>query len=110
VNETNTMYVSYNYLIDEFAETKSNDSYKNVLTNDLVRFTFNKNGLHVVHINIQHLLPKLDEIKCHLYDQSSIDSFSMGETFLHSDVDDNSFQIKHFKFERRDLLQKVAGS
>jgi len=80
------------------------------LNDDKVRFTFNENGLHVVHINIQHLLPNLDEIyKCHLSNQSLIDIFGMVETFLHSDVDDNSLRIKHFKFERSDRLQKRGG-
>ena len=97
LNETKKN-VCYNNNISESAETKGKDIDKNALNNDKARFTlnFNENGLHVVHINIQHLLPKLDEIKCHLSNQSPIDIFGMVETFLHSDVDDNSLRVKHF--------------
>jgi len=90
LNETKKNYVCYNNNISESAETKGKYIDKNALNNDKARFTFNENGLHVVHINIQHLLPKLDEIKCHLSNQSPIDIFGMVETFLHSDVESRS--------------------
>jgi len=72
--------------------------------NNKLTFDFKGKGLHVAYVNIQHLLPKLDEITCKLTENTLVDIFGMVETFLHSDVADNTLRIKHFKIERKRFL------
>ena len=77
--------------------------------NNKLNFEFKGNGLHVAYVNIQHLLPKLDEITCKLAENNSVDIFGMVETFLHNDVADNTLRITNFNIERNDRLHKRGG-
>ena len=52
---------------------------------------FSKKGLHIVSLNIQHFLPKLDEIKYVLLSEKcNVDVIGFCETFLNENLSDVS--------------------
>ena len=55
------------------------------------------------------MLPKLDELKCHLSQTSSPKILGLCETFLHDNIKNNELQIKNYKFERKDRKVKKGG-
>jgi hypothetical protein len=74
-----------------------------------MNFGFSGTGLTIANLNIQHLLPKLDELKCHLSQTSSPKILGLCETFLHDNIKNNELQIKNYKFERKDRKVKKGG-
>ena len=52
---------------------------------------FNSKGLHICHLNVHYLYPKLDEIKILLHEQNNMDIFCLGETFLNDQYSDSEF-------------------
>ena len=77
--------------------------------NENNEFGFSGTGLTIANLNIQHLLPKLDELKCHLSQTSSPKILGLCETFLHDNIKNNELQIKNYKFERKDRKVKKRG-
>ena len=71
--------------------------------------SYSKKGLHVAHINIQHILNKLDEIKYHLSQLNSSHILGLCETFLTDKVENNALFINNFTFERKDRVGKGGG-
>ena len=73
--------------------------------------TFNliTKGLHIGYLNIQHLFPKVDEIKFILNEANSLDIFGLAETFLTEKVENINLNIDGFVFERRDRVGKLGG-
>ena len=65
----------------------------NVTTSDIESNWLNNKGLHICHLYIQYLYPKLDEIKILLYNQPNIDIFCLCETFLHNEFSDEELRI-----------------
>jgi len=53
-----------------------------VAQNNSCSFYNERKGLHVACLNIQHIMPKLDEIKIHLSDDNSTNILGLTETFL----------------------------
>jgi hypothetical protein len=76
-------------------------------TNSEFGFTFK--GLHISLLNIQHLLPKLDEVKLLLNQENSVNIFGLCETFLTSSVSNDDLNIYGFVFERKDRCVKSGG-
>ena len=72
-------------------------------------FGFKQKGLHVSYFNIQHLLPKMDEIKLILCNSKLLDIFCLSETFLNSSVEESCIRINGFKIERKDGTGKLGG-
>jgi hypothetical protein len=116
----NCDYNSDNYdlkivsLSDIDQSTSPSDRYpsqeleKNVSkTNSEFGFTFK--GLHIASLNIQHLLPKLDEIKLLLNQENSVNILGLCETFLMSSISNDNLNINGFVFERRDRCIKSGG-
>lgn len=66
-------------------------------------------GFNVFSLNIQHLIPKLDQIKLLMYDNNNFDVFSFCETFLTSNSNDNDIHIPGYNMERRDRVNKAGG-
>ena len=52
---------------------------------------FNKNGIKIFHLNINHLLPKLHELEYFLH-KFDIDIIFISETFLDKSVNNNFFK------------------
>ena len=62
------------------------------------------------HLNVQHLLPKIEELKSLLYPPSNeLDIFGYTETFLKSYIPKSQIGIEGFKCERRDRKRKSGG-
>ena len=72
-------------------------------------FGFKQKGLHVSYLNIQHLLPKMDEIELILCNSKSLDIFCLSETFLNGSVEESCIRINGFKTERKDRTGKLGG-
>ena len=69
-------------------------------------FGLNKSGLNIGHLNIQHIMNKLDTVKI-LTNQLHI--FGLCETFLSDVVSDAELQIYNFKIERKVRQNKRGG-
>jgi len=69
-----------------------------------------KKGLHIGCLNIQHILPKLDEVKfvfAHAF--PSPDIFGFCETFLSDKVSDSELNLSNFYLERKDRQSGQGG-
>jgi len=66
-------------------------------------------GIHVASLNIQNILPKIDELRHCLSQTVTADVMSLCETFLHDEITDSSLLINNYNFERRDCLNKKVG-
>ena len=69
---------------------------------------FQKKGLHVVYLNVQHLVPKFDEIK-YILSTSEIDIFGACETFLNDTFCDLNLNFTGFKNIRKDRKHQKGG-
>ncbi len=73
-------------------------------------FNFTKKGLHIANLNIQHLLPKIDEIKYVLLSKEcNIDIFGLCETFLNESMSDINLNISNLTYIRKDRKDKKGG-
>ena len=70
---------------------------------------FISKGLHICHLNVHHLYPKLDEIKILLNEQKNIDIICLGETFLNDQYSDSELQIPNYNFIRKDRHSNGGG-
>ena len=71
---------------------------------------FKKKGLHVANLNIQHFLPKIDEIKYHLSQkENKMHILGLCETFLNENTTNTDLSIPNYNFERRDRSNKSGG-
>lgn len=68
-----------------------------------------KKGLHITHLNIHYLYPKLDEIKILLHTQTNIDILCLCETFLHEEFSDNELRINNYNLIRKDRQSHGGG-
>ncbi len=67
-----------------------------------------KNGISVSHLNVQSILPSLDEIKLWLK-ENPYDIFTLSETWLDSSVDDSEIHIPGYVIERADRNRHGGG-
>ena len=115
-------YTNDNTDTSNIADVEQKSKLKTVNTNDINQnnntedsndknksFCFKEKGLHISSLNIQHILPKLDEIKLHLRSKNSSNIFGLCETFLTSNVHDSCLHINSFSFERKDRNLKKGG-
>ena len=72
-------------------------------------FEFSENGLHITSLNIQHLLPKLDELTIHLNRKNSTHILGLCETFIGNNISNADIHIKNYNIERRDRANKNGG-
>ena len=70
---------------------------------------FVSKGLHICHLNVHYLYPKLDEIKLLLHEQNSMDIFCLGETFLNDQYSDSELTIPNYNFIRKDRGSNGGG-
>ena len=100
-----------------FCICKNKDAHQlrsNCILNDTTISGIDKNwlnnkGLHICHLNIHYLYPKLDEIKILLHNQPNLDIFCICETFLHSEFSDEEIKINGFKTVRKDRPSNGDG-
>jgi len=79
----------------------------NINNDYYIPFTYK--GLHIMHLNIQHLLPKLDEIRVYLHENSSLDIVGFCETFLNDKTEINTISISGYSIVRRDRAISAGG-
>ena len=63
---------------------------------------FRSKGLHLCNLNVQHILPKLDEFRILLANRNGPDIFGACETFLEPENLDNQIAIDGYDFLRKD--------
>ena len=76
-----------------------------------IELTFESKGLHFCNLNIQHIVPKIDELRITMAHENSPDIFGMCETFLTSSVSDDQMAVYGFDLMRKDRsdTQNKAG-
>ena len=77
-----------------------------------IELTFESKGLHFCNfLNIQHIVPKIDELRITMAHEHSPDIFGMCETFLTSSVSDDQMAVDGFDLMRKDRSdsQNKAG-
>ena len=74
-------------------------------------FTFSSKGLHFCNLNIQHILPKADELRAIMANDKCPDILGLCETFLNPSVIDSQVEIDGNDFIRKDRIdtQNKAG-
>ena len=65
-------------------------------------------GLHICHLNVHYLYPKLDEIKILLHEQN-IDILCLCQTFLNQEFCDDELKINGYDFIRKDRQTHGGG-
>ena len=63
---------------------------------------FSSKGLHLCNLNIQHILPKLDELRTIMSTDKCPDVLGVCETFLASHVSDGQISIEGYDLIRKD--------
>ena len=58
---------------------------------------------HLCNLNVQHILPKLDELRVLLANRNGPDIFGACETFLEPEILDNQIAIEGYDFLRKDM-------
>ena len=76
-----------------------------------IELTFESKGFHFCNLNIQHIVPKIDELHITMAHAHSPDIFGMCETFLTSSVSDDQMAVDGFDLMRKDRsdTQNKAG-
>ena len=69
---------------------------------NMLDLNFLSKGLHLYNLNIQHILPKLDELRIVLASRNGPDIFCVCETFLEPDILNNQIAIEGYDFLRKD--------
>ena len=74
-------------------------------------FTFFFKGLHICNLNIQHIIPKADELRAIMANDKCPDILGLCETFLNPSVIDSQVEIDGYDFIRKDRIdtQNKAG-
>ena len=71
-------------------------------------FELPKKGTKVIHLNIQHISNKHDELKYILGNQD-VDIMGLTETFLNKNYPSNLIEINGFHHERKDRVERHGG-
>ena len=72
------------------------------------KIIFEQKGFRIMHLNVQHIIPKYDEIR-HILTSSNdykIDVLGLCETFLSESVVDFNFDIPGYQYLRKDRNHK----
>lgn len=72
-------------------------------------FSNKKKGIQIMNLNIQHFMPKYDEIKLQLQNNSSPKILGLCETFLTNSAIDSALVVNGYVFERKDRQGKKGG-
>ena len=72
-------------------------------------FNLCRSGIHFVHLNIQHLYPKLDEVRDLLTNRCPVDICAFTETFLNSSYTNDEIAVNGYSIYRKDRSNKGGG-
>ena len=77
--------------------------------NGLEKFDiFNKRGLHFIHVNINSILPNIDELR-HIAQSIKLYVIGISESKLDSSVNDNEINIPGYEILRKDRNRNGGG-
>jgi hypothetical protein len=96
-HQKNNLLISYHTHVCK--TTKQHTEIQSSVDNSLL---FDGIGLFIASLNIQHLLPKLDEIKHILHNCKSPKIIGLCETFLNDNINNDYVYIRNYNCERRD--------
>ena len=71
---------------------------------DYSELTFTSKGLHFCYLNIQHILPKLDELRILMANDKCADILGLCESFLDPNIMDQQVAIEGYDFIRKDRM------
>ena len=76
-----------------------------------IELIFESKGLHFCNLNIQHIVPNIDELRITMAHEHSPDIFGMCKTFVTSSVSDDQMAVDGFDLMRKDRsdTQNKAG-
>ena len=86
-------------------DTNGLDTLPEVIANECdncTDLTFSTKGFHLSNLNIRHIVPKIDELRILMANQSCPDVIGLCETFLTCNISDNQIAIDGFDFIRKD--------
>jgi hypothetical protein len=69
---------------------------------------FNKRGLHFIHVNINSILPKIEEIRC-IARSVNLSIIGLSESKLDNTVNDNEISIPGYDILRKDRNRNGGG-
>ncbi|CAC5410806.1 unnamed protein product [Mytilus coruscus] len=75
-------------------------------------FGLQKGGLKIANLNIQHILPKIEEIRLTLNEKKSLHILGLCETFLNPELGDNLIEVKGYDIirgDRHETQDKTGG-
>ena len=86
----------YSIQINHKIDYPKKENKQTLSTTSAEKYVFGKckKGLRIAHLNIQHIIPKLDEIKYYLSNYKSNFILGLCETFLTESVNENTLQLK----------------
>ena len=70
---------------------------------------FKKKGLNIVHLNIQYLYSKLDELKLLFKSTNHIDILCICDTFLNEEFSNQEIQLESYQLFRKDRKTNGGG-
>lgn len=109
INDQKNNEESNLYGIDKSSPSHVNSNPSKDITARKLSINSCNRGLNVTCLNIQHLIPKIDEIKHILTGDSGPDVLGLCETFLHEQIPDNIIVVNNFNIERKDRTGKRGG-
>ena len=93
----------------QFPQNTQNDIPNTQYKNDLDKFEmFNKRGLHFIHVNINSVLPKIEEIR-YIARSVNLSIIGLSESKLDNSVNDNEISIPGYDILRKDRNRKGGG-
>ena len=106
-NEEIDKILNHSHMSD-FDDNSNHDS----LTDEYINkrdLNLHKKGMNVISLNIQHLIPKFDELKLLFMENPEIHILALSESFLTDINGDTEFQVTGYNIERKDRISKHAG-
>ena len=73
-------------------------------------FNFTKKGFKVAHYNINHLEPKINQLRYLIFNEwNTLDVLGVSETFLNSTYNDSEVNVDGYSILRKDRQHKCGG-
>ena len=86
--------------------------YQAIINNNNLNMRYLSKGLHFCNLNIQHIIPKLDELRIVMATENCPDILGLCETFLNPIISNNQVRIEGYDFlrkDRADIQNKTGG-
>lgn len=104
-SDLSTDRISHSDILNGNANISSNNTTCLSTQNSFLsnaELTYSSKGLHICNINIQHVLPKIDELRLIMAREKCPDIMGLCETFLEPNILDSQVVIDGYDFIRKD--------